>query len=355
MGMRRRALGWATIVGIVAVTAGVCWVLAQGERETAAGFAAEYPFHSGEDVQPDARQVRVIATDKLGGPLIGAELTARNMLLEQQPATSRHHFPIAGTDGDWVVYNITSRGLSLGVSCLGYARGSDSDHARISDLASAPDTCRFTLYRGANATGRVVDLDTGEPIEGARVVLPGGNAVTDADGRYAANHISPTTEPAARIRARARDYVPAHSGEIRFEDETACVIPDIRLQRGGFIVGDTLRPEKADEDIYFRASAGLERLDKENRSHSTDVKPVAPDGTFRLGPIRPSTHVLRIRAGNSPGKKSVAQLIQNPRNWNRAWEARKPGVEVKSGEETDVGTIELELISEERATDGWAY
>ncbi|HJN19301.1 MAG TPA: hypothetical protein QGH10_27670, partial [Armatimonadota bacterium] len=123
----------------------------------------------------------------------------------------------------------------------------------------------------------------------------------------------------------------------------------------GFIVGDTLRPEKADEDIYFRASAGLERLDKENRSHSTDVKPVAPDGTFRLGPIRPSTHVLRIRAGNSPGKKSVAQLIQNPRNWNRAWEARKPGVEVKSGEETDVGTIELELISEERATDGWAY
>lgn len=341
MASRRKQLAWAAVVAAMALVGGVWWVTAQG-RPGAGKFADEYRYYTGPEVVEGSGQVRVIARDREGQPVPGAECRVKPL---QQAVTEP--FPSVGADGDWVAYNIPQGEVTVSAVCRGYVCASEGHQGELEVVDGGGFKAELTLLRGARATGRVVDAETGEPIEGARVGLPGWGATTDMHGVYTADAVDPSGERPDHCSARAEGYVSGKSEAIRFEDEKVYEVPDIRLHRGGMIVGTIVRPDKADEDEHFRVRAGTESTNGRGESCIANRGSIAKDDTFRVGALASGTYTLRVVASNDARMAKSAHVVHDQRKWTRHWEARLPGVRVEAGKDTEVGEIELELTREE--------
>ncbi len=148
-----------------------------------------------------------------------------------------------GADGSFV-FSLESPGtyrLTVAKDGYGPAGGvfnrANWTSAEISVDADKPTgSVRFILARPGEITGRVVDGDTEKPVAGMRVhvwehgyvrgrvrFMPGGVAVTDAEGRFAVSNLTPT-DYVVSLQPRIRDEKelkrnPALQGEARMLTE----------------------------------------------------------------------------------------------------------------------------------------
>lgn len=169
--------------------------------------------------------------------------------------------------------------LSPGVYTI-FAQASDRATQMIRSVKIAPGTVTslpdFVLEHGGRARGRVVDAQTGEPIEGALVlsqtdepapfllrhsldaIYPGQAAArTGADGFFDILHLAPGTQ---QLRASHAEYAPSWVPEFTLENHAEKTGLVFALNRGGSMRGRVLNaagnPEAGVEVIAALADTG---------------------------------------------------------------------------------------------------
>jgi len=285
--------------------------------------------YEGPDVTAGTQQIKVTARGKRGERPVGAKLRAA---LDVQLPGPEGTLPVMGADGDWVIYNAGPGQWLILIEAQGYAPAWEAARRSVTLAAGENPELQFTLLRGGTVTGRLVDADTGKPIEGAR--LGPGSARSDADGRYVIQHFPPTEDRPARVRAGAEGYITQYGPGIHVEDEQTTQVPDIALRRGGWIVGQVTIPEEARQWPTIRVRVEVVRP-PDWPDEMDDVCYVAmEDGAFRLGPL--PAGVYGIKAELTAGKgKPVGQ----------SWRGTVEGVSVRVGDETTGVAVPVQKVT----------
>ena len=190
----------------------------------------------------------------------------------------------AGKHGDWTVTNVAPGGYEVSLRNTNYVF-EERYFQSLGVKAGTNYTIEFELWDGATFKGRVLDDATGKPIAGAFVrgetETQHHYPSTDAEGRYEMSHVTGGLE----VAASATDYVKQVVKLDAAGEDSTVSVPDIRLQRGGWISGRVERP--AGMESNTRAYVSLEI--KGNFSTNSVIVGAygGEDGIFRTGPLPP--------------------------------------------------------------------
>ena len=184
----------------------------------------------------------------------------------------------------------------------------------------AGETARvaFRLLRGAVASGRVVDDNTGGPIAGVKVIDALGErcvATTDRDGRFTVKGLAVGNDPEQSFEVgvitKGDVYVSRESEPVLAGEGQSVAVPDIRLRRGGWISGTVVPPLK---ELWSARLAGDISARLQGPLPKGCLLPsagVADDGGYRIGPLPPGLY--SVGASLSTGK---ATLPGSPLVWH---------------------------------------
>jgi protocatechuate 3,4-dioxygenase beta subunit len=162
------------------------------------------------------------------------------------------------------------------------------------------------VTRGVKLSGKVTDDETGEPVEGAEVVVQINlrlKGSTDAEGKYEISGLGPTR---TRIFARAKGYVTSYQ-YVTPDADGGDVEHDFGLKRGGIVLGTVLDPSgrpvagaRIGQNAYGLYQEGSE-----------DVAISEDDGTYRLEGILPGNRwVFALADGYAPGRSAAQVTVQ---------------------------------------------
>jgi protocatechuate 3,4-dioxygenase beta subunit len=236
-----------------------------------------------------ARPIRGKVIDARGMPVAGAGVYVSQWrgqygLLNWSTQTDK--------DGCFVWSDAPADGATFDIYKEGYMRQSNTA------LVPSDTEQLITLGDPLRVTGRVLDADTGKPVEGVRIIRGidwgrGSRTSWDRltqtpvkDGKYETEITS--GYPAYIVRAEADGYTPAVSESIPRDAGRRTV--DFRMERGKPIVGRVIDPDgkpiagvevhvaTADQQAYIRN--GTEFEDRRNAAKVT----TAADGSFSLPP-----------------------------------------------------------------------
>jgi hypothetical protein len=198
--------------------------------------------------------------------------------------------------------------------------------------------------KGYQASGRVIDGDTGKPLPNAMVLFmpagekddtfftnfPGGVSSTGPKGEFHLDNIPSGvyTATAQFVERESEYYSEMASFEIKSADATGI---EIKLRRGSSISGFVIVEDTTDPEILARLPQVVLTA---NSTAGEDSSPglefsgpgrgkILPDGSFRVWGLRPGT--VRIHAGGLPGLK-LARVERDGLN-------QKDGIELKAGEQ----------------------
>ena len=202
----------------------------------------------------------------------------------------------AGKHGDWTVTNVAPGGYEVSLRNTNYVF-EERYFQSIGVYAGTNYDIDFVLWDGATFKGRVLDDATGKPI--ARASVRGETETqfhypnTDAEGRYEMSHVTGGLE----VAASATDYVKQVVKLDAAGEDSTVSVPDIRLQRGGWISGRVERP--AGMESNTRAYVSLE-IQGDFSTNSVILGAYGgEDGIFRTGPLPPG--ICNLHAEWKPG------------------------------------------------------
>ena len=237
-----------------------------------------------------------------------------------------------GKDGDWTATNVAPCDYEVVLGNSNYVEdGRDFQTFRVE--AGTNYTIEFVLSNGATFKGRVLDDATGKPIAGAFVhgetKTLSHYPNTDAEGRYEISHVI----GALKLGASASNYV-AQDFKLNAAGEDSTVsVPDIRLQRGGWISGRVERPANMEDNAHAFVSVEIQGSFPTNSVISGAYG--GEDGIFRTGPLPPGTCTL-----HAEWKPAFV-----PGNPVETWQAKGSvsGIKVIAGQNTTKVVIPTKL------------
>lgn len=257
-----------------------------------------------------------------------------------------------GKDGDWVIYNVTPGQWGLTVS--GDDCANSSVYFDFAGPAGRELPITITLSRGATVTGRVLRDDTGLPVARARLRGLNRDGTTDEQGRFTLTHVGwtlrvdlpqgrPDWLPAAgpmkvsltATDNRDPDLVPFVSDAVQLTEGQSLTLPDIRLLRGGWVVGHVVRPEDAPggRELYWGITLTSQGFDPKGWRRGGAFASENGQFRFRVPAGRYALEVAEWR-GKGPG-------FGPPR-----WTGRVEGVTVRAGETTPDITVRVTRAKE---------
>jgi hypothetical protein len=185
--------------------------------------------------------------------------------------------------------------------------------------------------RGIQATGRVIDADTGKPLQNAIVMcmparegsLPGGVAggfsPSDAKGEFQIKNLSPGryTAVAQFVEQESEFYGETASFEIKSEDVTGI---ELKMRRGGSISGvatvedtDDLEAIAGISQLLLSASVSPSGAQEADANlgidrFGTGRGKIQPDGSFRILGLRPGKVHIHINSLLSSKKLRLVRV-----------------------------------------------
>ena len=176
------------------------------------------------------------------------------------------------------------------------------------DYSKVPSTVDVRLERAAIVQGRVVYGDSGKPAAGVRVQFQGikdsawGRAETDADGRYRFDSLGPDKY---NIWASKDGYTMRAIDSFEALPGTTKTVADLRLVRGGFIVGNVVDadtgqpfyPSDAKAPPWFRPDVAMYGPSRPRSGPACEVTPIQADGSFRIR-AAPGNNYVYLRVYN---------------------------------------------------------
>ena len=190
-------------------------------------------------------------------------------------------------------------GMPLHVRCPGFGE------KRV-EYSKVPGTVNVRLEPAAIVKGRVLLENHGAPVGGVRVQFQGikeaawGIAVTDAEGRYRFDSLGPDKY---NIWASKDGFTMRAIDPFEAVPGTTKAVPDLRLVRGGFIVGHVVDadtgqpfyPSDAKAPPWFRPDVALYGPSRPRSGAACEATPIQADGWFCIRAAPGSNYVyLRI-------------------------------------------------------------
>ncbi len=198
--------------------------------------------------------------------------------------------------------------------------------------------------KGYQASGRVIDGDTGKPLPNAIVIymaakdnpaagsFPGGVSPSGSKGEFHFANISPGVYMATAqfVEPENEYYGEMVNFEVKNEDATGI---EIKLKRGGSISGFAVIEDTSDPEILAQLSqmnlaanvTGSSASTAEAEAFSAGRGKINPDGSFRAWGLKPGK--VHIRAGGYLGAKGL-KLTRVERDGLD----QTDGLELKAGE-----------------------
>lgn len=251
---------------------------------------------------------------------------------------------LVGSNGDWVVYYVTpfADGWNVRIKDINYAltRTSSTKHLNVTSNGSL--FVSFALPLWVTATGRVVDAKTGIPIEGATAYGGRDRVRTDVRGSFDLTHL--TADSWVTVGHPSKDYVTQIIHASGVGGSTNIVLPDAKLQRGGWISGRTVAPAdspiKKSRSVIFRPDERGESSPSPWLAHPPNFVYGDSNGVFRIGPLPPGTYRLGARY----------DLGKSEDHW--AAEGHVDGIKVEVGEENSNIVIEAHTTTPSNGRQG---
>lgn len=214
-----------------------------------------------------------------GRPVPGAGI----QVVEPEMGAGRFFMtPRASSDGDGY-YRLD--GVAPGTRTLQVEHKSYSKTVRELEVRAGENSLDFSLERGSEISGRVVDED-GRPVPGARIALFEGfrswdlpSATSGPDGSFTLESVADGTY---RIQGAKEGYAGGEGQELTVAGSVGGV--EVKLGRGGAIVGQ-LKGLDFTELSQVRVSLSGRREHLLGR--------VAPDGSYRIDNVSPGEHQVR--------------------------------------------------------------
>jgi protocatechuate 3,4-dioxygenase beta subunit len=192
-----------------------------------------------------------------------------------------------------------------------YPGVSDPSKARVVEVRRGMETAGVDILiakamKTHNIKGRVVNAETGNPVEGVTIGYTGGKSVrSNADGIFQFQGVFPGKYQIYSVTGGTNDY---------FSEPVLCEITDgdvdgveVKLQLGGSIGGEVII-DGANDPIALAAQAKLSRISIECVSKDTQgvglqrwTTRVKADGSFRIGSVRPGKIYLYLEQMPSSG------------------------------------------------------
>lgn len=244
--------------------------------------------------------------------------------------------PPLGTNGDWMVTNVRPDYYYIAV------RGPDfADYVQeVLVKQGASYLVNIVLSRGATFRGRVVEDTTSKPIAGVTLHSEHYDyplVQTSREGSFEFSHIAADMQ----FEVCKSNFVAQIIHVNATTENSITHIPDIRLQRGGWISGHVERPKEMADKIY--ASVSLEF--QGSLPTNVRVEKVYPttNGTFRTRNLPPGTYTLQAEWSARGGKSERSSLKkQATRNWKA--EGSTNGIQVVVGQETTNVIIQTKTV-----------
>ncbi len=213
-----------------------------------------------------------------------------------------------GSNGDWVAYNVTpfADGWDVRIETSNYASTFSTKHVDVSSNGSL--SVSFALSLWATATGRVLDAETGLPIEGTKVDGGYDRAQTDARGNFKLKCVG--ADSWVYVGDSSKNYVTQVFHVTGVAEGTNIVLPDARLRKGGWISGRAVPP----------ADSPIKQPRAEIRQPDERGSPQRRRGSFRH---QTTSMVTRTESFGS-GRYRLARIASVP---GTIWASRTtPGV-----------------------------
>lgn len=247
-----------------------------------------------------------------GLPVAGARvwLVGGGGVVRAARAGGRPLEALTGPEGGFVLLDVPPATPVRVRAALGDLEAVPSPSFRLLD--GAPPAIVLTLSATGAIGGRVADLETRDPVAGARVRLeavgePGGRGTrtttSDAEGRYEVKGLIPGEWKATPEKRGA--YLPSTGATTRLEPGTARVDLPLLLDPGLSVSGVVVDGAGA--------RVANARLTLSGTEDGTDAGPAKPggvrqvgrsgaDGAFRFVALRPGAYALEARFGPARGR-----------------------------------------------------
>ena len=199
-------------------------------------------------------------------------------------------FSSVSMSGEWTITNVPPGYHEVELLSSNY---DDSESVILTPVQAGTNySIDYVLSRGATFKGRILDDDTGRPIEDVLVNSHDHLARTDAEGRYELPHVAGYLE----IVVRTTNYVTQEIYVRAAAEDSTVSIPYIRLKHGGWISGRVERPA----DLVSNAFAWIDLEIQGNwptNSVNTDHYIAGPSlagasDTFHSVPLPAGTYTL---------------------------------------------------------------
>ena len=147
---------------------------------------------------------------------------------------------LVGTNGDWTATNVPPGYYGVDLQSSNYV--DDAHSGQLLRVEAGNNySIDFVSSRGTTFKGRVLDAVTREPIADERIYGSSSTSDrfydirTDAEGRYILPHITGPLE--IQVTGTSNYYAPQGIQLAAAAGDSTVSVPDIRLQRGGWISG----------------------------------------------------------------------------------------------------------------------
>jgi hypothetical protein len=243
---------------------------------------------------------------------------------------------LVGSNGNWVAYNVTpvADGWTVRIEDANYDLTPEINTKHLRVMSNGNLSVSFALPLWSTATGRVLDAETGLPIEGAKVNGNYDRVRTDARGSF---KLRISTNFMVSVGDSSKNYVTQMFHASGVAEGTNIVLPDARLNKGGWISGRAVptkdSPTKQPRAEIRRADLRFVGLPSPWIAQAPDYVYADSNGVFQIGPLPPGTY--RLEARYNLGKS------EDP------WEAdgQVAGIKVEAGNEATNIVIETKTTT----------
>ncbi len=204
-----------------------------------------------------------------------------------------HPLPsFVGGNGDWMATNVTPWDYEVSLRSPSYAE----ENREFVVKAGTNYSIDFVLSRGVTFKGRVLDDATGKPIGDQPIyAFPStrdpSEIRTDAEGRYEL----PAVAGALEMDVVTTNYVAQVVNFDAADEDSIVSVPDIRLQRGGWISGRVERPAEVESNLFPIMRRIKLELQGPLPTNSVVLGAfIRADNTFHTDQLPPGTYTLYV-------------------------------------------------------------